>query len=75
MAFFGRLFCFRKKLGGIRFNRTGQNDQLNYIDPTLTTFNSSNERLMAFELLRQVSLRHPSLLTSCDQGLAQRLMS
>ena len=42
-------------------DRAGQNDKFHHVDPALAASNPGNERLMALQPQREVSLRQPCL--------------
>jgi len=49
---------------------TGQNHQLNDVDPALATLDPGNQRLMALKALSHSSLRQACRFPSVDQRLA-----
>jgi len=54
--------------------RTGQNNQLDDINPALAAFNPSNKRLMTFQSASQLCLRKARSFASVRQRSAQRFV-
>jgi len=64
-------FNDRQNLEGVKADGAPKDDQLDNVDPTLTTFNARHERLMALEPVRQVVLAQARVFTRVDQRLAE----
>ncbi len=64
----------RQQSSDVGPKRTGQNNQLDDINPPLTTFNTRNKRLMTFQSASQLGLRKTSSFAGVRQCSAQRLM-
>jgi len=63
-------FDDRQNLEGVKADGAGEDDQFDNVDPALAAFEARNERLMAFEPVRQFILTEARLDPGVDQGPA-----
>ena len=68
-------FNDRQNLVRVKANGARQNDQLDNVDPALTTLNAGNKGLVAFELRRQLLLAETRILTCINQRTDERQLA